>query len=209
MSRALVIIFVKNLDIGTVKTRLAKTIGDYGAFEVYSELVKLTEHVTLNLEEDVKVYFSKKVFSDLWPNTSKHVQLGDNLGDRMLNAFTDGFNQGYDKIILIGSDLPDLNEQHIKKTISYLDNNDVVFGPADDGGYYLIGMNTLIPNIFKDKPWSQPNLLKVTLQELDELNHSVATLENLNDIDTYEDLIESTFYKSNLKLQEKIQQLND
>lgn len=209
MSRALVIIFVKNLDIGTVKTRLAKTIGDYGAFEVYSELVKLTEHVTLNLEEDVKVYFSKKVFSDLWPNTSKHVQLGDNLGDRMLNAFTDGFDQGYDKIILIGSDLPDLNEQHIKKTISYLDNNDVVFGPADDGGYYLIGMNTLIPNIFKDKPWSQPNLLKVTLQELDELNHSVATLENLNDIDTYEDLIESTFYKSNLKLQEKIQQLND
>lgn len=209
MSRALVIIFVKNLDIGTVKTRLAKTIGDYGAFEVYSELVKLTEHVTLNLEEDVKVYFSKKVFSDLWPNTSKHVQLGDNLGDRMLNAFTDGFDQGYDKIILIGSDLPDLNEQHIKKTISYLDNNDVVFGPADDGGYYLIGMNTLIPNIFKDKPWSQPNLLKVTLQELDELNHSVATLENLNDIDTYEDLIESTFYKSNLRLQEKIQQLND
>jgi len=209
MSRALVIVFVKNLDIGTVKTRLAKTIGDYGAFEVYSELVKLTEHVTLNLEEDVKVYFSKKVFSDLWPNTSKHVQLGDNLGDRMLNAFTDGFNQGYDKIILIGSDLPDLNEQHIKKTISYLDNNDVVFGPADDGGYYLIGMNTLIPNIFKDKPWSQPNLLKVTLQELDELNHSVATLENLNDIDTYEDLIESTFYKSNLRLQENIQQLND
>ncbi|MBO3115705.1 TIGR04282 family arsenosugar biosynthesis glycosyltransferase [Winogradskyella sp. DF17] len=209
MSRALVIVFVKNLEIGTVKTRLAKTIGDYGAYEVYSELVKLTEHVTLNLEEDIRVYFSQNVVSELWSNTSKHVQLGDNLGDRMLNAFRDGFNLGYDKIVLIGSDLPDLNKQLIERAISSLDNNDVVFGPADDGGYYLIGMNTLIPNIFKDKPWSQPNLLKVSIEELDELNRSVATLENLNDIDTFEDLIDSSFYKSNLKLQEKIQQLND
>jgi rSAM/selenodomain-associated transferase 1 len=149
------------------------------------------------------------VVSELWFNTSKHVQLGDNLGDRMLNAFRDGFNLGYDKIVLIGSDLPDLNKQLIERAISSLDNNDVVFGPADDGGYYLIGMNTLIPNIFKDKPWSQPNLLDVSLEELDELNHSVATLENLNDIDTFEDLIDSKFYQSNLKLQEKIQQLND
>jgi rSAM/selenodomain-associated transferase 1 len=163
----------------------------------------------LNLEEDISVYFSQNVVSELWSNTSKHVQLGDNLGDRMLNAFRDGFNLGYDKIVLIGSDLPDLNEQLIKRAISYLDHNEVVFGPADDGGYYLIGMNTLISSIFEDKPWSQPNLLKVSIEELDELNRSVATLKNLNDIDTFEDLIDSTFYKSNLKLQEKIQQLND
>ena len=64
-------------------------------------------------------------------------------------------------------------------------------------------------SIFTNKPWSQPNLLKETLQELHKNNVTVSTLDTLNDIDTYEDLIVSDFYNSNLKLQEKIQQLND
>ena len=67
----------------------------------------------------------------------------------------------------------------------------------------------MVPEIFQNKPWSQNHLLKTTLQELQKLNVSVSTLETLNDIDTYEDLIASDFYKSNLELQEKIQQLND
>ena len=78
-----------------------------------------------------------------------------------------------------------------------------------DGGYYLVGMSNLIEDIFLNKPWSQPSLLKGTLQELHNLNISVGILGTLNDIDTYEDLITSDFYKNNKKLQEKIQQLND
>ncbi|MBC2844379.1 TIGR04282 family arsenosugar biosynthesis glycosyltransferase [Winogradskyella flava] len=209
MTDALVIVFVKNIKLGTVKTRLAKTIGDYGAFEVYSELVKITENATTELNIDKRIYFSNAVVDTKWPNEFKAVQQGVDLGERMLNAFKDGFEAGYKRIVLIGSDLPEINSTHIENGIKALDKNDVVFGPAEDGGYYLIGLSKLEEAIFINKPWSQPNLLEITLQELHNTNVSVTTLETLNDIDTYEDLIASDFYRSNLKLQEKIQQLND
>ena len=209
MTDALVIVFVKNIKLGTVKTRLAKTIGDYGAFEVYSELVKITEKATAELDVDKRIYFSSAVVDSKWPKEFKAVQQGNDLGEKMLNAFRDGFESGYKKIVLIGSDLPDITEKHINNGIKALDKNDVVFGPAEDGGYYLIGLSAMVPEIFTNKPWSQSNLLNETLQELQSLNVSVATLDTLNDIDTYEDLIASDFYKNNDILQEKIQQLND
>ncbi len=209
MTDTLVIVFVKNIKLGTVKTRLAKTIGDYGAFEVYTELVKITQKATAKLNTDKRIYFSKAIVDDQWTNEFKAIQQGADLGERMLNAFKDGFSAGYKKIVLIGSDLPDINESHILKGIEALDENQVVFGPAEDGGYYLVGMSNLEPSVFTNKPWSQPHLLEETLQELHNLNIKVGTLDVLNDIDTYEDLIASNFYKNNIKLQEKIQQLND
>ncbi len=209
MTDALVIVFVKNIKLGTVKTRLAKTIGDYGAFEVYSELVKITEKATLELNVDTRIYFSNAVIDTKWPNTFKTVQNGADLGERMLNAFKDGFEAGYKSIVLIGSDLPDINSSHIEKGIDALKNNTIVFGPAEDGGYYLIGLSQLRESVFVNKPWSQSNLLEITLKELEKQQTKVGILNTLNDIDTYEDLIASDFYKSNKKLQEKIQQLND
>lgn len=207
MTDALIIVFVKNIKLGTVKTRLAKTIGDYGALEVYSELVKITEQATSELSIDKRIYFSNTIVDTKWPNEFKAVQNGVDLGERMLNAFKDGFEAGYKRIVLIGSDLPDINSTHINKGIDSLANNDVVFGPAEDGGYYLIGLSQPEDTIFLNKPWSQPNLLKVTLEELHSNKVSVGILDTLNDIDTYEDLIASDFYKTNLKLQERIQQL--
>ncbi len=209
MTDALVIVFVKNIKLGTVKTRLAKTIGDIGAFEVYSELVKITEQATEQLDVDKRIYFSTAVVETKWQNDFKTVQNGVDLGERMLNAFKDGFASGYKKIVLIGSDLPDINTTHITKGIEALNESEVVFGPAEDGGYYLVGMSKMNNEIFTKKPWSQPNLLNETLQELQSNQTSVGILDVLNDIDTYDDLIASDFYKSNLKLQEKIQQLND
>tara|TARA_R110002049_G_scaffold266780_2_gene443036 strand:- start:504 stop:1133 length:630 start_codon:yes stop_codon:yes gene_type:complete len=209
MTDALVIVFVKNIKLGTVKTRLAKTIGDYGAFEVYSELVKITEKATKALDFDKRIYFSNAVVDTKWQNEFKTVQHGVDLGERMLNAFKEGFEAGYKKIVLIGSDLPDINSTHIKNGLEALNASEVVFGPAEDGGYYLIGMSKMNTSIFINKPWSQPNLLEETLQELHNSNVTVSILDTLNDIDTYEDLIASDFYKTNLKLQEKIQQLND
>ncbi len=209
MTEALVIVFVKNIKLGTVKTRLAKTIGDFGAYEVYAELVKITENTTKQLEIDTRIYFSNAVADTMWQNDYKTVQNGADLGERMLHAFKEGFEAGYKKIVLIGSDLPDINSTHINKGIDALNSNDVVFGPAEDGGYYLVGLSKMNTKIFTNKPWSQPNLLQETLLELQKLNISVSTLDMLNDIDTYEDLIASDFYKANLKLQEKIQQLYD
>jgi rSAM/selenodomain-associated transferase 1 len=209
MNKELVIVFVKNIKLGKVKTRLAKTIGHQGAFEVYSELVKVTESATKDLEADLRIYFSDNVIETKWTSIYKTVQEGNDLGVRMKNAFKKGFEDGYERIVLIGSDLPEITEKHINNGLQKLKNTDVVFGPAEDGGYYLIGLNTMHDFVFENKPWSQSNLLEETLAELNSKHIKFASLVTLNDIDTFEDLIASKFYQSNIKLQEKIKQLHD
>ncbi|GAA4962438.1 TIGR04282 family arsenosugar biosynthesis glycosyltransferase [Algibacter aquimarinus] len=209
MNKALVIVFVKNIKLGKVKTRLAKTIGNQGAFEVYSELVKVTEKATKNLTADKRIYFSDAVVDSKWSSDFKAVQEGIDLGERMKNAFKKGFEDGYNRIVLIGSDLPDITANHINKGLEALKENDMVFGPAEDGGYYLIGLSKMNNLAFENKPWSQTHLLEETLQELNEKHITFTTLETLNDIDTYEDLIASKFYQFNTQLQEKIKQLHD
>ncbi len=209
MTKELIIVFVKNIKLGKVKTRLAKTIGNQGAFEVYSELVKITENATENIPIDKRIYFSDVVINSKWGTHYKAVQEGDDLGERMKNAFIKGFEDGYNRIVLIGSDLPEINSSHIKNGLQALKTNNVVFGPAIDGGYYLVGMTKMYDSVFDNKPWSQSNLLEVTSKELKQNNTSFALLNPLNDIDTFEDLEASAFYKSNIKLQQRIQQLND
>ncbi|WP_282136483.1 TIGR04282 family arsenosugar biosynthesis glycosyltransferase [Seonamhaeicola maritimus] len=209
MSKELVIVFVKNIKLGKVKTRLAKTIGNKAAFEVYKELVAITKKVIDSTKTDVRIYFSDVTVDSEWIGYSKAIQYGTDLGDRMQNAFNDGFNDGYNHIILIGSDLPDIKTKHIEKGLSALKENDTVFGPAEDGGYYLVGMSKMHNIIFQNKPWSQANLLEETLNELTRNSTTFTTLETLNDIDTFEDLEDSNFYKLNVELQDKIKQLND
>ena len=209
MSKELVIVFVKNIKLGKVKTRLAKTIGNQGAFEVYSELVNVTEKATNNVLVDKRIYFSNAVVNSKWKQDFKTTQQGLDLGERMKNAFKTGFEDGYKRIVLIGSDLPDITAKHINKGLEALKQNEVVFGPAEDGGYYLIGLSKMHNFVFDNKPWSDTQLLKETLKELKENCVTFTTLDTLNDIDTYEDLIASKFYQSNIKLQEKIKQLHD
>ena len=209
MTKTLVIVFVKNIQLGKVKTRLAKTIGNQGAFTVYTELVKLTEDAIQPLQADKRVYFSQNILENSWTGCVKFAQEGEDLGVRMCNAFQKGFQDGYERIVLIGSDLPDITAKHINEGLDTLQNNDAVFGPAQDGGYYLIGLSKMHSFIFNDKPWSQSNLLKTTLEELNAKKITFGTLQTLNDIDTFDDLKASAFYKSNTVLQEKIKQLHD
>mgnify|MGYP001060630795 CR=1 FL=1 len=208
MTKELVIVFVKNIKLGTVKTRLAKTIGDMGAFEVYKELVKITEKATAKVKADKRIYFSDVIVDDTWHGFDKFVQKGEDLGVRMKNAFAKGFDDGYERIVLIGSDLPDITAAHISDGLKALEKSNTVFGPAVDGGYYLIGLSKLYHCVFENKPWSSANLFEETVQELNKKAISFSTLDTLNDIDTYEDLMASSFYKSNVKLQEKIKQLH-
>ena len=204
MSKNLLIVFVKNIILGKVKTRLAKTIGNDAAFSIYSELVAITEKATTKVKTDKHIYFSDEVISSKWKNDKKLVQKGADIGIRMQNAFQHGFDKGYENIILIGSDLPNISKEIIETGFEKLQQNDVVFGPAEDGGYYLIGMSKMNTSIFENKPWSQSDLLAVTLQELEAQNQSVELIETLNDIDTFEDLIASNFYKNNSRIQEII-----
>lgn len=207
MKKQLLIIFVKNIKLGKVKTRLAKTIGDEGAFEVYTQLVNTTEKETATIDLDKAIFFSDVVIETKWKNVTKKVQSGIDLGERMKNAFFDGFTQGYESIILIGSDLPEISSAIISNGFTALEKNELVFGPAEDGGYYLIGMNKVHSSVFENKPWSQPNLLTVTLSELKQQNTTFSLLETLNDIDTFEDLVASEFYQCNEILKKKISHL--
>lgn len=204
MNKTLIIIFVKNSIPGTVKTRLASAIGNQGAFEIYNTLVDLTRQAVKNLEADKHVYFSKTVEETHWDGFEKHVQQGNDLGARMHNAFQNGFQKGYERIALIGSDLPDISTKLIESAFHKLGQNELVFGPAQDGGYYLIGMSKLHVQVFQNKPWSTAALLETTLNELEKDDIAYSLLETLNDIDTLEDLQASAFYKNNTLLQSKI-----
>ena len=97
-----------------------------------------------------------------------------------------GFKNNYQKIIIVGSDLYDLKTEHINQAFQDLETNDVVLGPAEDGGYYLLGMKQFHPKLFRNKNWGTDSVLKDTLKDLKE--ESVFLLETLNDIDFFEDL---------------------
>lgn len=209
MKKRLLIVFVKNKKLGHVKTRLAKTIGDEAALMVYEELLAITKRETSKLNIDKAVFFSEYIESDEWENFDKYIQFGVDLGAKMHNAFTEGFNKDYQSIVLIGSDLPEISAEIINKAFEALEKNNIVFGPAQDGGYYLIGLNQMYKYIFKNKPWSQPQLLKITTAELKKNLIPFSLLETLNDIDNYEDLVASNFYKNNLELQEKTKQIHE
>ncbi len=209
MKKKLLIVFVKNIQTGNVKTRLAKNIGHIGASEIYKELVSITVNVAATIDVEKQIYFSDTIEDNNWENMTKKIQFGEDLGERMKNAFSAGFVSGFGSIVLIGSDLPDISKKLINSAFRALENTKIVFGPAQDGGYYLIGMNNLYNTVFENKPWSKSNLLKITLQHLIQNNINYHLLETLNDIDTYEDLVASNFYKNNKKIQQNIQYIND
>ena len=140
----LLIIFVKNFVPGKVKTRLAKSIGNNGALDVYKDLFDITHKESLKVDCTRHIYFSDSIMSTFWPNDEKFIQKGTDLGEKMLNAFKKGFEQGYKNIILIGSDLPDISKDIINSGFRALNKNQTVFGPALDGGYYLASWDVVL-----------------------------------------------------------------
>ncbi len=186
-----IIIFVRNPELGKVKTRLAKEIGDEQALHIYKELLEHTHHITANLDCDKFVYYTdSKSENDLWENDlfDKKLQQGEQLGDRMMLAFLELFQQRYSKIIIIGSDCPELTGFIIDDAFDKLDNNDVVIGPSSDGGYYLLGLTKLIPELFKNKKWSTDTVLSDTIKDTVKLRTTCSFLTELSDIDTADDL---------------------
>ncbi|MEO2060790.1 MAG: TIGR04282 family arsenosugar biosynthesis glycosyltransferase [Mesonia sp.] len=188
-SKNLLIIFTKNPELGKCKTRLAKSIGDTAALEVYKKLLQHTAKVTQDLSAD-KVVFNntEPIDQDDFSSTyfSKKTQRGDDLGEKMSNAFQEGFQNNYEKVVIIGSDLYDLQTRDIDEAFLQLTHNDYVIGPAKDGGYYLLGMKKFTPEVFQEINWSTATVLKETLHILK--NKKVALLTQKNDIDTIDDI---------------------
>ena len=191
MSKNLLIIFTKNPKLGKVKTRLAKTIGSENALGVYKKLLTHTSLVSKEIKTTKWVYYSNEIGDNSYFETTiftKFIQSGKDLGERMKNAFEHGFNEGYKNIILIGSDCYELNSTHLNEGFEALNKNNFVFGPAKDGGYYLVGMNTFFPNIFENKTWSTETVLEEAILDIKNSNQSFDTIETLSDVDYEEDL---------------------
>lgn len=189
MNNNLIIVFVRTPEIGKVKTRLAKSIGDQSALNIYKILLKHTAAVLRDLSFDKVVYFSEKIDNNnFWENSlfEKKLQKGSDLGERMHHAFDTAFNKGYKKVLIIGSDLFDLTPSLITSAFEALETYDISIGPSLDGGYYLLGMKKLHPEVFKTKKWGTDSVLENTLQDLKKQN--IKLLKALNDIDTLEDL---------------------
>jgi uncharacterized protein len=180
------IIFVKNPLPGKVKTRLADALGKENALLIYQKLLQHTHLVTCNINAVKYVFYSDYIdYTDLWNNDlyRKERQFGNDLGQRMKNAFEILFARGYKQVVIIGSDCYELTEQIINDAFDKLKKTDLVIGPSADGGYYLLGMNTFIPQLFSTKSWSTSKLLQETLTEINLLNYSLYQLPVLNDVD--------------------------
>ena len=209
MQTSLLMVFVRNPKLGTVKTRLAVTVGDKMALEIYMELMRHTAEVTQKLSADRKVFYSEKIEqNDIWTEMSfsKALQTKGTLGQRMENAFSSAFEQGYKKVLIVGSDLYSLKASHIEKALEHLDKKEVVIGPAQDGGYYLLGLNKKLPALFYNKNWGTSSVLKETLKDL--RTKSVALMEPLNDVDDFEDLKQETELLKKLNIDVKTYQRN-
>tara|TARA_R110002049_G_scaffold247956_1_gene422438 strand:- start:43 stop:672 length:630 start_codon:yes stop_codon:yes gene_type:complete len=180
------IIFVKNEEAGKVKTRLAKSVGDEKALEIYRKLLGYTFDQVQPLKVKKEVCYSRFIEKDdLWNERSysKQLQEGDGLGERMSKAFRRSFEKGMEKVVIIGSDCAELTTDILREAFSRLKDYDIVIGPADDGGYYLLGMSKFIPELFTDISWSTGAVLKQTLKKADEENATHYKLQELHDVD--------------------------
>ena len=187
----LLIIFYRNPELGKVKTRLAKTIGDEKALAIYLKLANHTRVITQDLQVDKAVYYSHFIDTeDAWPTQhyKKKLQSGQDLGEKMLHAFEEGFQNGYQHICIIGTDCFELDSMIIKESFDLLKIKDAVLGPAKDGGYYLLGMNQLLKEAFQNKEWSADSVASSTLQDFKNKKLSCALLLELTDIDEEKDL---------------------
>ncbi len=187
----LLLIFYRNPELGKVKTRLAATVGQAKALDIYLKLAAHTQNIALQTNANRVVFYSHQIEeNDFWPDQyfKKEVQHGQDLGDRMNHAFEKAFALGYGKICIIGTDCLELSKEVIESAFIGLTHHDIVLGPAKDGGYYLLGMNKPNSMLFENKRWSTHTVTHDTLLDTLKLKRSVKLLPLLSDVDVEEDL---------------------
>jgi len=199
-SKNALIIFTRNPELGKVKTRLAATVGNEAALEIYKFLISHIVEVSENIEVDKYVFYSENIQeNDAWDNSffRKNLQQGDDLGLRMNNAFEQLFKMNYEKVVIAGSDIYELTSEDIKDSFTALETDDFVIGPAKDGGYYLLGMKQLSSVIFRNKNWGTSTVFKDTMEDLK--NEKVSLLAVKSDVDVYEDIENVAVFQKFLK----------
>ena len=184
------IIFIRNPELSKVKTRIAATHGKELALQIYQSLLDITLACTQSLKVDKYLYYSESIIQDKWDDSVyfKRVQSGGDLGERMKNALAEILEE-YDHALIIGSDCPYLTPSIITNAFAELEKKSVVIGPAFDGGYYLLGMSQLLPDLFENMPWSTDQLTTETLKKLEKKHLLYSILPELHDVDEYFDWV--------------------
>ncbi len=185
-----VVLFAKAPLEGRCKTRLIPELGVKKATEIYKKLLKETVRNMLKLKDkDIIVFYSPRGYRKFfeWISDMVFLQRGEDLGERMFNAFQRVFAWGYETAVLIGSDIPGLDDGVIKDAFTKLGHSDVVFGPSTDGGYYLIGLKRPWEGLFVDIPWSSKDTLRESLKKAEAMGLKVSFTRELSDLDTVED----------------------
>lgn len=199
---------------GSTKTRLLNTINGHECAEFHRACLRDICRTVRNTSMEAYLYFNGEengVHEGSWPNSDidprgltaadyayfkMRRQKGADLGERMLNAAYEVMLD-HDSVILLGSDMPGLIPSLIEETREKLENHDLIIGPAEDGGYYLLGCKRVYAELFKDIPWGTGEVLKATLQAAVKNSISLDLLAVQNDIDTWPDLVR--FYETCLK----------
>lgn len=194
-----IIVFVRYPEPGRVKTRLAATVGDAVAADVYRAFVEDILEVCHSTSNPMTVMVSEEedlertrrwLLEVLGGGFVCEAQQGQDLGERMSRAFEGVFERGFEQAILIGSDIPDLPADIIRKGFDALGSKDVVIGPSRDGGYYLIGFRSagFRPAVFDGVEWSTSSVFSRTRVLLAQNRLSFEILPQWDDVDTFNDL---------------------
>lgn len=186
------LLFIKNPIKGKVKTRLAAELGEDNALAIYNRLLEHTRSLAKSLKGVDKYLFYSDFIDekDDWPASDFNKMLQpqvDDLGERMKVAFREVADIQSGKFVIIGSDCAQLSSRDIEAAFAALDEVDVVFGPAVDGGYYLCGMKDMVKDIFALKAWSTSTVLEESMALCREQGLQVKLLRKLSDIDFAED----------------------
>lgn len=191
--RPAVLVFLRAPERGRVKTRLAAGIGAEAALAVYRRLAEHTVAEALGAGAAVRAHVTpdeaaEQVAAWLGEGPLYLPQGTGDLGGRMERAFAEAFAAGYGPVAIVGSDLPGLSADLLRRALALLEHHDAVVGPAEDGGYYLLALREPCAALFREVPWSTERVLPVTLQRLREAGLGAVTLEELRDVDEVEDL---------------------
>lgn len=191
MSQDALVIFAGDPIIGQVKTRLSEDIGEMGALALYRVFLNniLAES---NLFSGDLFVATTEAKTDYFSGYHTFLQKGRDLGERMFNAFREMFDKGYNRVIIVGSNIPELTVEPIELSVLLLKENNVVIGPSQGGGYYLIGISKggLLADMFKGIAWGSDTVLDDIIANMARLNLTYKLLEKRNNIYTLDDLIE-------------------
>ena len=188
------IVYAKRPLPGYAKTRLGTKIGREESAGVYARflyrcLFELIELDLANLHIELSLATPKDIafFELAFPEFQVNAQTGVDLGRRFAHSFEAAFKNGAEAVVVIGTDIPDLDRDIIQAAFGALDENDVVIGPDMDGGYYLIGTRCATARLFDDIRWSSPSVFGETESLIRDQDLSLHQLPTLSDVDTEAD----------------------